>query len=100
MEDPLLNEPVMLYLMATKRVISIFIALERNEENMAHHVRQRSYEGVETTLSWRPKDGLEGFMASCKPKHYLLTGACHISGELSSLADIIRNREVTGCVAK
>jgi hypothetical protein len=75
MEDPLLNEPVMLYLTETNRVISIVIALERNEENMAHHVRQRSYEGVETTLSWRPKASLEGVHGFTQTKTLLTYGS-------------------------
>src|SRR3954464_7642834 len=99
------KEPMLLYISANNRVVSVVVVVERMEVDKEYPVQRPVYYVSEVlTLSkqryphWQ-KLVVGVFMASRKLKHYFQEHPITVASS-APLADIIQNREATGRIAK
>ena len=102
---PIEKEPLLLYVAANSRVVSVAIVVERNETGKEHPVQQPVYYVSEVLIEskqryphWQ-KLVYGVFMASRKLKQYFQGHPITVVSS-APLGDIIQNREATGRVAK
>jgi hypothetical protein len=102
---PQAQEPMLLYITANNKAVSVAVVVEHKEEDNEYHVQRSVYyvsevliESKQCYAHWQ-KLVYGVFMASHKLKHYFQE---HLITVFSSapLGDIIQNREATGWVAK
>ena len=102
---PVDKEPLLLYVAANTRAISVAVVVERKEEGKEYPVQQPVYYVSEVLIEskqryphWQ-KLVYGVFMASRKLKHYFQGHPITVVSS-APLGDIIQNREATGRVAK
>ena len=102
---PLENEPMLLYISATNRVVSIVLVVEREEEGRAQKIQRPVYYVSEVLTDSKQryphyqKLVYGVFMAARKLVHYFQAHSITVVSH-APLSDIICNREATGRVAK
>ena len=98
---PIDKEPLLLYVAANTRVVSVAIVVERKEAGKEHPVQRLVYYISEVLIEskqWYPhwqKLVYGVFMASRKLKQYFLGHPINVASS-ALLGDIIQNREATG----
>ena len=103
--SPLEKEPMLLYIAATNRVVSAVVVVERKEEGHEQLVQRPVYYVSEVLTDSKQryphyqKLVYGVFFASRKLRHYFMGHPMTVVSS-SPLAEIIRNREATGRVAK
>ena len=102
---PVDKEPLLLYVAANSRAVSVAILMERKEEGMEYPVQRPVYyisevliESKQRYLHWH-KLVYGVFLASRKLKHYSQGHPITVVS-YAPLGDIIQNRVATGRVAK
>ena len=102
---PTKKEPMLLYIAANSKAVSVVVVVERKEEGKEYPVQRPVYFISEVlTLSkqryphWQ-KLVYGVFMASRKLKHYFQEHPITVVSS-APLGDIIQNREATGRIAK
>ena len=102
---PITKEPMLLYIVANNKAVSVAVVVERKETGKDYPVQRPVYYVSEVlTLSkqryphWQ-KLVFGVFMASRKLRHYFLEHPITVVSS-APLGDIIHNREATGRVAK
>ena len=102
---PIDKEPVLLYVAANTRAVSVAIVVDRKEAGKEHPVQRPVYyvnevliESKERYPHWQ-KLVYGVFMASRKLKHYFQGHPITVVSS-DPLGDMIQNREATGRVAK
>jgi len=102
---PVDKEPLLLYVAANTRAVSVAIVVERKEAGKEHPVQRPAYYIREVVIEskqryphWQ-KLFYGVFMASRKLKQYFLGHPITVVSS-APLGDIIQNREATGRVAK
>jgi hypothetical protein len=99
------QEPMLLYMAATNRVISIVMVVERKEEAQEYGVQRPVYYVSEVLTESKQryphyqKLAYEVFLASRKLRHYFYDHKITVVSK-APLKDIINNIDVTGRVAK
>ena len=99
------QEPMLLYLAATNRVVSIVIVMERKEEGYEHGVQRPVYYVSEVLTESKQcyphyqKLAYGVFLASRKLRHYFQEHSITVTST-APLSDIINNCEATGRVTK
>ena len=102
---PNIGEPMLLYISATHRVVSVALVVEQEEEGHKFPLQKLVYY-VSTVLtpckSQYPhyqKISYAVFMASCKLRHYFQECSTMVASKVT-LNDIMNNRDATGRIAK
>jgi hypothetical protein len=99
------QEPMLLYMAATNRVISIIIVVERKEEAQEYGVQRPVYYVSEVLMEskqrypYYQKLAYGVFLASRKLRHYFYDHKIIVVSK-APLKDIINNSDATGRVAK
>ena len=99
------KEPMLLYLAATNRVVSIVIVVERKEEAQALAIQRPVYYVSEVLTESKQryphyqKLAYGVFLASRKLRHYFQEHTITVVSK-APLSDIINNSDATGRVAK
>ena len=102
---PIDKEPLLLYVAANSRAVSVAIVVERKEAGKEHPVQRPVYYISEVLIESKQRyphwqNLVYGvFMASQKLKHYFQGHPITVVSS-APLGDIIQNREATGRVAK
>lgn len=103
--SPAEAEPMLLYISATTQVISIIMAVEREEQRKAQRVQYPVYYVGEVLSSSKTryphyqKITYDVFMAARKLRHYFQANPITVVSH-APLSDIINNRDASGRVAK
>src|SRR3989337_3727412 len=102
---PIEKEPLLLYVAANSKAVSVAIVVERKETGKEYPVQRPAYYVSEVLIEskqryphWQ-KLVFGVFMASRKLKHYFLGYPITVVSS-APLGDITQNREATGQVAK
>ena len=102
---PIAKEPMLLYIAANNRAVSVAVVVERKEAGKEYPVQRPVYyvsevlsESKQRYPHWQ-KLVFGVFMASRKLRHYFLEHPITVVSS-TPLGDIIQNREATGRVAK
>ena len=104
-DTPEAHEPMLLYLVATKRVVSIVIVVEQKEEGYEYGVQRPVYYVSELLTESKQryqhyqKLAYGVFLTSRKLRHYFQEHSITVTST-APLSDIINNCEATGRVAK
>ena len=99
------HEPMLLYMAATNRVVSIVIVAERKEEVQALAVQRPVYYVSEVLTDSKQRSphyqklAYGVFLASSKLRHYFQEHTITVVSK-APLSDIINNSDATGHVAK
>src|SRR3954465_1019710 len=99
------GEPLLIYMAATNRVISIFVVVERKEPGYEHGVQRLVYYVSEVLTESKQryphyqKIAYGVFLASRKLRHYFQEHPITVVRK-TPLSDIINNSDATGRVAK
>jgi ribonuclease HI len=102
---PMPKEPMLLYIAATNRVVSVVVAVERPEDGKAHNMQQPVYyvsEVLKESKQRYPhyhKLAYGVFLATRRLKHYFQEHPVKVIST-APLANIIQNCEATGRVTK
>jgi hypothetical protein len=98
---PLPKEPMLLYIVATNRVVSIIMAVECKEDGKAHNVQRPVYYVSEVLMDSKQryahyqKLAYGVFLGPRRLKHYFQEYVITVVST-APIGDIIQNREVTG----
>src|SRR3954466_15351370 len=99
------GEPLLIYMAATNRVISVVVVIERKEPGYEHGVQRPVYYVSEVLTESKQhyphyqKIAYGVFLASRKVRHYFLEHPITVVST-TPLSDIINNSDTTGRVAK